>query len=87
VPKTGGVVGLPPCKDFVDVLANAERVIENLSEYDRPDQEGHITQTGNGVSETAHSGIVAAGLDPVSSLSFALALLAASYTRRASRAA
>ena len=87
MPKVDGVGGLPLCKDLVDVLANAERVIENLSEYDQPDQDGQTTQAGFGVSETVHAGVLTAGVDPVSGLSFALALFAASYTRRASRSA
>jgi hypothetical protein len=86
VPKADGFGCLPLCKDLIDVLANAERVIEKFSEYDQPGQEGQIIQAGSGGnSETVHTGVSNAVVDPATGLSFALALFAASYTKRASR--
>lgn len=68
----------------MDVLANAERVIENLAEYGEADKDGHALHTAVAdvwqVKETLLTGAVP---DPVSSLTFVLSLLAAAYARRA----
>ena len=75
---------LPACKDVVDLLANAERAIERLSEYGDAIPDGHVVQASAGAWDMTGTATTGPS-DPVASLSFSLSLLAAAYVRRAGR--
>jgi hypothetical protein len=83
VPKIEGFGGLSQCKELVDVLANAERVIGGLKQYDLSEHEGLVLHAGAGALGSTHGSIVAGGPDPLSGLSFLLAICAAAVARKA----
>jgi hypothetical protein len=85
VPKTESFGCSPLVKDFVDVLANAERVIEVFSRYDCSDFQVQVAHQAPEFVAVAHAGAVGGAPDPLSSLSFLFALCAAAVTKGAPR--
>jgi hypothetical protein len=90
MPVSAGFGSLVPSKVFVDVLADAERLISSVKQYDRTGHEGIALKETSGSHGAMHeglevTGLYLTGLDPWASLAFAISLWAATATRNTAR--
>jgi hypothetical protein len=76
MPKTGPLGCIPANKELIDVLANTERVIERLSEYDREEKKEYSVPPSYGDRQHGQAETISTGADALYGISFALALAA-----------